>query len=160
MECPLCDFVVEFGEGRELALHMSEDHERDEMAKSPVDDTTAAPEDEWERIALGLGEEWDFHNGPLIGNYLGTTTVTAENKNPRPGEGSTREVPVHQFAPVDDPSGIVFLWGSSELDNAFNSDLVRIGDKVRINYLGKSEFNGQNGPQNIKRYRVDLAKRQ
>lgn len=125
------------------------------MAKNETAAPVGDQSEEWDDIRVGLGEEWDFRDGPLVGNFLGTTTQEIEDKQTR----EQRTVNVHQFAPVDNPDVIVFLWGSSELDAAMASDLVRQGDKMRITFLGIDQFTSDDGPRQIKRYRVQAAKR-
>lgn len=110
--------------------------------------------DEWETIPTGsLGEEWDFeHDGPLIGHYLGSRTV--ETRKLESGEATA-----HLFAPVRDPESVVFLWESADLRGAFDGDKIRMGDKVRVTYLGERAFTADNGqPRRIKQYRVEAAK--
>lgn len=125
------------------------------MAKNEAE-AVAPEQDEWDEIRIGLGEEWDFdQDGPLTGHFLGSTTQEIEDKR----TGEMRVVNVHQFAPVGDPDAVVFLWGSSQLDAAMASDLVRQGDKMRITFLGIDQFTSDDGPRQIKRYRVQAAKR-
>jgi len=125
------------------------------MAKAQ---TTPEPvtgdDEEWEDIRLGLGDEWDFEAlGPLTGNFLGSTTQMVDD----------REQTVYQFAPMDEPERVVFVWGSNQLDLAFAADpngnpLIHVGDKVRIIFLGRQQFTSDEGPRQVKRYRVQVAK--
>lgn len=107
---------------------------------------------EWTTISTGIGEEWDFErDGPMIGFFLGSTSV--ETRKTESGVATA-----YQFAPVGQPDEIVFVWESSELARAFASDMVRTGDKVRIRFLGREQFTGEDGkPRQVKRYRVDVA---
>jgi hypothetical protein len=122
--------------------------------------TEAADNDEWETIPTGsLGNEWDFdRDGALIGNYLGSRTV--ETAKLESGEATA-----HLFAPIGDPESVVFLWESADLAGAFRVDgdgtsLIRVGDKVRVTFLGERAFTAANGqPRRIKQYRVEAAKR-
>lgn len=127
------------------------------VLRVPKNDTQqpVAEAEEWEEIRTGLGTEWDFVNGPLVGNYVGTTTQDIEDKRTQ----ETRVVNVYQFAPEDDPSSLVFVWGSSELDAAMADDRIRIGDRMRIIFLGIEQFAGDDGPRQIKRYRVQYSNR-
>lgn len=129
--------------------------------RQPADSSPAATDnDEWEAIPTGsLGEEWNFDHGPLIGFYLGSRTV----QTPKVESG---EATAHQFAPTDDANAIIFLWESADLAGAFKVDgdgtsLIRVGDKVRVSYLGERAFTAADGkPRRIKQYRVEAAKRQ
>lgn len=131
------------------------------MAKETVADTTGVPTvtDQWETVAAGLGEEWNFEaDGDLIGNYLGTTSIDVPDTN-HPGEMRTSLV--HQFAPRDDPSEIVFAWGSYSIDQAFGKDengnlLIPLGTLCRVIYKGKREIKG--GKQSLRHYIVQRAK--
>lgn len=119
----------------------------------------AGPEGvEWETLTLGLGDAWDFeHYGPMTGHFLGTTTRDVEDKKTH----EIRPTNVHQFAEYADPDRVVFIWGSTQLDDAFASDLIRQGDLVQIIFLGIDQFTDKETgePRVIKRYKVRLAKR-
>lgn len=113
---------------------------------------------EWETLTLGLGDSWDFeHYGPMTGHFLGTTTRPVADKE----TGEIRSTNVHQFAEYSDPDRVVFVWGSSQLDDAFTSDLIKQGDLVQIVFLGIDQFTDKESgkPRVIKRYKVRLAKR-
>lgn len=121
--------------------------------------TEAADNGEWETINTGsIGEEWSFHDGPLIGHYLGARTV----ETPKLESGTAT---AHQFAPIDRPESIVFLWESADLAGAFavgddGTSLIRVGDKIRVTFLGERAFTSADGqPRRIKQYRVEAAKR-
>lgn len=111
--------------------------------------------DEWERIPTGNidGDEWDFDKGPLIGHFLGSTTVETDKVE-------SGQATAYMFASPDDPNDVHFVWASQQLTAAFGSDLIRQGDKVRISFLGYDQFTGKDGkPRQVKRFRVDGAKR-
>lgn len=123
--------------------------------------TDETPE-EWEDIRIGLGDEWDFErDGPLVGRYVATIPdfVVPDMQSREPG--ATRTTNVYQFEPDSDSTdtGLVFVWGSAQLDAAFQSEEVRIGDRMRLSYLGVDQFNSADGPRTIKRYRVQVSKR-
>ena len=119
-----------------------------------------ADADEWENIPTGgLGEEWDFEqSGTLIGNYLGSRDV----ETPKVESGKAT---AHQIAPHDAPDTIVFVWESAELAGAFKvgddgTSLIRVGDRIRITFLGRRNFVGADGkPRQIKQFKIDAAKR-
>lgn len=118
----------------------------------PTNGTTGA--DEWETIRTGLGTEWDFdRDGALIGNYLGVVPVDIDR------EGEMVTTHAYQFAPEDNPDDIVFVWESAEITAAFRDPTVTpLGARMRIVFLGRDQFTGDKGPQQIKRYRVQVAK--
>lgn len=114
---------------------------------------------EWENLPGGsLGDEWDFErDGALIAHFVGMQDV--ETQKVESGHATAL-----QFAPVNDPDRIVFVWQSSELSQFSEGDdgfpLVRTGDIVKIQYLGRDQFSGTDGkPRQIKRYRVQVGKR-
>jgi len=124
--------------------------------------TTTDDSEEWQTLQTGsLGEEWDFRAGPLDGNYLGSRTVETEKVE-------AGFAVAHQFAPRSNPDAIVFLWESADLKGPFSelgdgTVLIRVGDRVRISYLGEREFTGQDAegkpaPRRIKQYRVQVPK--
>lgn len=126
------------------------------MAKSQVPDVSAGIDDdndeEWETLGGGLGEEWNFDNGPLTGYYVGTLPYHLNKEN--------RDTLVHQFAVVNDPDTIVFLWGSYNLDTVLaDTEKVRVGDKFKISFLGTDSFRdaNTNQPRTIKRYRIQTS---
>lgn len=117
------------------------------MAKS-----TTPPAQEWETIGGSLGTEWDFRDGPLVGNYLGSQTVATRKTE-------SGEAIAHRFAGADDPDSIVFVWESADLRSAFANDAIGLGDLCRISFLGEREFTSADGqPRRIKQYRVQRAK--
>jgi hypothetical protein len=108
----------------------------------------------WETIPTGsLGEEWNFeHDGPLIGNYIGSRKV--ETTKIESGEATA-----HQFAPLDRPDDLVFVWESKDLE-ALSGDLIRVGDLLRITFLGERAFTSADGqPRRIKTYKIEAAPR-
>lgn len=131
--------------------------EIDEEQVGALSDLTAETEpsagnDEWEDVKVGLGREHDFDKGTLVAFFVGRETV--ELKEPR--EDGTKTADAFIFADVDTGEQ-VFAWGSYELREALAQ--VETGDKVRIEYLGTDAFKGQTGPQNVKRFKVQRARR-
>lgn len=117
----------------------------------PVAPDVPAPanaEPEWETLRTGLGKEWDFEkNGPLVGTWVGIETMPIEKDPDR------TEANAYIFA---DPNGEqVFLWESHELSTALTQ--AGVGDKLRISFLGRDSFTGDDGPRQIKRYKVERA---
>lgn len=111
----------------------------------------------WDRINTGLGKEWDFErNGNLVGRYLGAATVeTDDPQNP----GEKRESNAYQFEMLtasDDT--IYFVWGSADIDKAFEDPRAIAGAILQVAFLGRESFTGANGPQQIKRYAVRVAR--
>lgn len=111
---------------------------------------------EWEDIGKGLGDEWDFEqDGTLIAHFIGSKEV--ETTKIESGKATAL-----QFAPINEPDAIVFVWASSELSMFVTGedDRIRVGDLVKIQFLGIDQFKGADGkPRQIKRYRVQAAKR-
>lgn len=124
------------------------------MANDPS--ATAALDDvDWETVNTGsLGNEWDFErDGPLVGNFLGSRVI--ETTKTQSGEATAL-----QFAPAANPDDIVFVWESADL-GIFSEDdsIIRVGDLVRIAYLGRRQFTAADGtPRQIKQYRVQMPK--
>ena len=126
-------------------------------ADAAVDETTAAPEpsatgDEWEDVKVGLGKEHDFERGPLVAFFVGRESV--DLREPREDGATTADAFI--FAVVETGEQC-FAWGSYELREALAQ--VGPGDKVRIEYLGTESFSGSKGPQNVKRFKVQRARR-
>lgn len=123
--------------------------------------TDAAPEapdtGKWETVGGSLGEEWDFVNGPLIGNYLGHKTVETEKVD-------SGEATAYQFALASDPESVVFVWGSYAITDAFADGAIKLGDLVKITAQGTREFSavnektGKNEPRIVKQYRVQVRR--
>lgn len=111
----------------------------------------------WEDVRIGLGEVWDWKNGPLDGVYVGRTTIEVPDNN-HPGE--MRDQTVYQFSVTGDSDadkGAVWaLWGNYQLDQAFAGDDagVHIGNRVRITNLGKTEISGG---RSMNRFRIQVA---
>lgn len=109
----------------------------------------------WETLPGGsMGDEWDFErDGTLIGHFVGLKTV--ETQKVESGEATAILI-----APLTTPDREVFVWASKELD-ALTGDLVRVGDLVKIDFLGRDQFTDKDGkPRQIKRYKVQAAARQ
>jgi len=122
----------------------------DAMPQEMADAAMADSEEEWEEVRVGLGKEWEFTNDkPLVGIYLALERVELPNDPERD------DATVHQFLLTDESGEIVFLWGSHNLDAALTE--IGAGDKVRITYLGRESFTSEDGPRQIKRYRVQKA---
>lgn len=122
--------------------------------KRDVPATNGTADGEWEDIKVGLGDEWNFDSGPLVGSYLGTEEM--ELKAPDT-ESGIRVNQVHSFNPEgEDADRIVFVWGSAILDKAFEQ--IEVGARVRVTFLGIDSFKSDEGPRQIKRYRVQVAR--
>lgn len=124
------------------------------MAKDTATPATADV-DEWERIPTGNidGDEWDFDKGPLIGYFLGSTTVETNKVD-------SGQATAYMFSLRDDPESVAFVWASQQLTAAFGGDLIRQGDLVRIRFNGYDQFTGRDGkPRQVKRFSIDAAKR-
>lgn len=110
---------------------------------------------DWETVNTGsLGNEWDFErDGPLVGHFLGSRVI--ETTKTQSGEATAL-----QFAPVANPDDIVFIWESADLGIFSDTDsIIRVGDLVRIAYLGRRQFTAADGtPRQIKQYRVQMPK--
>jgi hypothetical protein len=108
--------------------------------------------DEWEDVSTGLGSEHDFEKaGPLVAIYAGEQDV--DLKEAREDGKTTAKA----FIFADPETGEqLFVWDSYELREALAQ--VRTGQKVRISFLGREQFTGSKGPQQVKRYKVQRAK--
>lgn len=123
----------------------------------PASAMDGAESDDWETVATGLGREWDFdRDGALIGNFLGVQVV--ETTKVDSGEASA-------YLFRSNAGEDVFVWGSSEIEKAFartipdtDTPIIAIGDRVRVEFLGRESFTGAKGPQQIKRFRVQIPK--
>lgn len=108
-------------------------------------------EEEWESVQIGLGKEWDLEkDGPLIAIYVDSTEIALENDKDR----SSAKARI--FA-MPDTGEQVFLWDSYELAVALEQ--VGAGEKVRVTFLGRDSFSGDDGPRQVKRYKVERSKR-
>lgn len=124
------------------------------MATKTNPSLAEALDEEWETISTGIGEEIPLAEGQsFVGNYLGTTSK--ELKDPDT-ESGVRDQSVHQFAPLNDPNEVLFLWGSYELDAGLSK--VQQGSKVKVTFTGYGRFNSDAGPRQIKHYKVQVAK--
>lgn len=123
--------------------------DKDAPVVDPVDE-------EWEQVGSTLGNEWDFDkDGPLIGHYLGSEAV--ELKNPLNDEKGNVRTHATAFRFAHEPDGeIVFLWSSYEVEQAMK--VIGPGDKVRVTALGRESFTGDDGPRQIKRYKIERAR--
>lgn len=138
------------------------------MAKETIPGESIAPKGdrddpfdgvEWETLNTGLGTAWDFERVPVMTGYYHDSQMVETDDPQNPGQ--TRESVAFRFT-IPGKDDIVFVWGSATLEMAFldkdGESKVRAGDPVRITYLGRESFSGKNGPQQIKRYRVQVAK--
>lgn len=106
---------------------------------------------EWEDINVGLGTEHDVEEkGPLVGIYVETQNVTIQDKQTQ----EARPTNAHIF---DVNGQRMFIWGSYNLDLAMNE--ISQLDRVRVEFIGRNNFTGDKGPQQIKQYRVQRARR-
>lgn len=112
--------------------------------------TADAPQ--WEDVRTGLGDEWPIEDRPLDGNFLGMST-----KELTGADGKERVQSIYQFAPMDAPDTIVFLWGSYQLDEAFRE--IERGTRCRVTFNGIRQFkDDKGGPRQVKNYRVQIAR--
>lgn len=126
--------------------------DKENAAPDAATDSTPEAVENWETVGGSLGEEYDFANGPLIGNYLGSRTVETEKVE-------SGEATAYQFAPVNDPDSLVFVWGSYAITDAFDSGDIKLGDLVKITAQGTREFKGPDGkPRIVKQYRVQVRR--
>ncbi len=99
----------------------------------------------FEAVNTGLGEEWDFDEGPLDGIYVGGDTISVPDNNG--AAGVMRDATYYQFM-VDNETR--FVWGSYSIDQAFSATdpndrskaAIAYGDRVMIEYKGKREISG------------------
>lgn len=136
-------------------LPTKKDEVQDDGISQDVADEALASgsETEWETVKVGLGTEWKFESKdspPLIGLYVGTQDVEID---PEKNEGRT-SARAHQFTTAAD-GDMVFIWGSSEIDSAMEE--IGLNEKVRVSYLGRDSFTSDDGPRQIKRYKVERA---
>lgn len=136
----------------------SDDAISEEVAQEAMSNSST---EEWEDVRTGLGRGWDLEgkDGPLEGVYIDVQDVDIPKEKQQTGpDGKPRETAkAFQFSLTDGSSETVFLWESHELAAAL--DEVGIGEKVRITFLGRENFNdGEGKPRQVKRYRVQRAK--
>lgn len=126
------------------------------MAKTtpsaPVENET----DEWETVQVGLGKEHDLeHEGPIVGTFVEMRTLEVEDKQ----NGGMRNANAYLI----DTGEPRFIWAGYEIDQAFatgnDGRPIETGTRVRVEYLGESQFSSDTGPRRIKNYRVQIAKR-
>jgi hypothetical protein len=121
-------------------------------AEATAEPGSPSVNEEWEDVKTGLGREHDFDKGPLVAFFVGREEV--DLREPREDGRTTADA----FIFADEETGEqVFAWGSHELREALAQ--ISEGDKVRIEYLGTESFTGAKGPQNVKRYKVQRARR-
>lgn len=116
--------------------------------RSSTPNLADALEEEWETVQTGLGSAYDPEiKGPLVGDYIGSTSKLIND----------RDQTVHQFAPVDDPSAVYFIWGGYELDEAMSN--IDRGTRCRVSFAGRDQFKAKDGkPRQIKHYKVQTKK--
>jgi len=112
-----------------------------------------ADEEKWETLNSGsIGVEWDFDKeGPLTGYFTGTRDIETQKVE------SGKAVAL-LFAPRDHPDEQVFVWQSSDL-SLFTEEMpmVRVGDLVKITFLGRKNFTAADGrPRQLKQYKVQI----
>lgn len=114
--------------------------------------------EEWEDVRVGLGRGWDFvKDGELMGLYLGPNEVELK-EGIKQDDGTIRNTATaHQFGLADGSGEIVFLWSSYELDNALTE--IGTNEKVKIMELERESFTSDSGPRQVRRFRVQRAKR-
>lgn len=127
------------------------------MAKSapsaPVDNT----EEEWETLQVGLGQEHDLeHDGPITGIFTEMRTLQVVDKQ----NGGMRDANAYLI----DTGEPKFIWAGQQINEAFatgnSGEPISEGTKVRVEYLGQSQFNDAEGrPRTVKNYKVQIAKR-
>lgn len=117
----------------------------------PIEEPSA--EEEWEDVRTGLGREHDFdREDTLTAIFVGAETVELKEER----EDGSKEARAFIFADPETGEQL-FIWSSHELGEALAQ--VAAGDKVRIRYLGRESFTGGKGPQQVKRYKVQRARR-
>jgi hypothetical protein len=127
------------------------------VPRSQVEDTAPdTTEDEWETIQTGLGREWDLEiEGPVVGIFTEMKTLPVEDKQ----NGGMRDTNAYLLDVNGDPR---FIWGSYEVDQAFltgfDGQAIPAGTKVRVEYIGRSTFSGDKGPQTVKNFKVQVPK--
>ena len=125
-----------------MASKTKDEVERDNQAP-PVPENN----DEWERIAVGLGEQWDFEkDGPLIGVWTGAEVVGLKEA----GLDGKKEATAYLFD--TDTGESVFLWQSYALTNALEK--VGVGDRLKIVYKGQRDFTGERGNQRVNVFEI------
>lgn len=123
------------------------------MATKTADPVSPEVEsDEWEDIKVGLGKEWDMeHEGPIVGTFMGMQTIDVPDKQSNEPD-AVRATNAYAIEVNNGGDPNRFIWGSYNLDQAFQS--INIGDTVRVEFLGVDRFEGDRGPQTVKTYRV------
>lgn len=108
----------------------------------------------FETVATGLGEEWNFQDGPLDGTFINQSSLLVDDDN---NPGQQRDATYYQFVNVQsagkinpNPDETFFVWGSYSLDQAFKAvnpadhsePAIHLGDRVLVEYKGKKEISG------------------
>lgn len=121
------------------------------MAKEPQATTT---EEEWEEVQVGIGDEWDFKNGDLIGNFLQARIIELpEQSQTKQEDGSIRDkATIFEFAL--DSGEVVFLWESYQISEGMKD--ATSGSRVKIVYEGVKDI--QNGARRVKQYKFFVKK--
>lgn len=129
--------------------------EKPEAATDAPAEAPQTTDDEWEQISTGIGREWDFDkDGPLVANWVSVETVDLKPPFQKDPDGNDRtKALAYVFADTNGEQ--VFLWESHELSQALTQ--AGVGDKLRISFLGRESFTGDDGPRQVKRYKVERA---
>jgi len=107
------------------------------------------PEEEWEEVSTGIGEQWDFEkSGDLIGTFVGAINVELRTARQ---DGSNSAL---AWTFITDEDERVFVWDSYQLAEAMTD--AGSGDRVKIHFAGVREFD--NGARRIKQYKVFMKK--
>lgn len=125
-----------------------------DRTQAPDAPDNATADDEWETISTGLGKELELAEGAhWIGFYV--EKVEVELPEETAAKMDRKTATAHIFADLIGEQR--FAWASHELDTALVN--VERGEKVRVTFLGRDSFTGADGPRQIKRYKVERAKR-
>jgi hypothetical protein len=124
------------------------------MAKEPT--SAVDTEDEWEIVQAGMGEQWDFDKGPMIGYMIGKFPMELPERswseNP---DGTTRKTADFWKFALKETGEEVFIWDSYALSEALTEP--GSGDLVRIVYEGQRDFDG--GKKRVTKYQVSVKKK-
>lgn len=117
---------------------------------------TTNPDEGWETVESGLGEEWDFDKGPLVGTAIGVEIIELPERSWTENSDGTirKDAKAWKFNLADDGSE-VFIWESYQLTEKLKD--VGPGDAVRIFYEGQREIDG--GKRRVKQYKVQTRKK-
>lgn len=116
---------------------------------------TPVEEEEWEDVAAGIGEQYNFDQGPLIGYLIGKQKMDLPERSwsTNPDGSIRKEADVWRFA-LRDTGEEVFIWDSYALSEALTEP--GSGDLVRIVFEGTRDFD--NGKKKVKKYKVSVKK--